>query len=219
MEPQSHCLDVSFNFGPASPIGPDQTKTGPWWDPVSMSVLAPTADVRTSPEFDQRDSEPPIHKQYGDSFEVTDLEAVLAERKIGRLIVTGAQTDGYLGSTLPGAIVRGYDSLLVDDAHTTEDLSASGAPSPDEVIDHTNLYCKFHTEPGREAGTVSTKAVTFSWTHPPTTDGRTVQSLNPSGAGHCGSAARRRGAAASKIASAAQHPSSSAHPYGLALSA
>ncbi|MGZ4591592.1 MAG: isochorismatase family protein [Actinomycetes bacterium] len=112
-------------------------------------------------ELTQAESEPVVHKRYGDSFEDTDLEAVLAERKIGRLIVTGAQTDECIRSTLHGAIVRGYDATLVGDAHTTEDLSEWGAPTPDKVIDHTNLYWQNHTAPGRQAGTVSTGTVTF----------------------------------------------------------
>jgi nicotinamidase-related amidase len=116
---------------------------------------------RYVPELRQDASEPVVHKQYGDSFEDTDLESVLAERKVGRLIVAGAQTDECIRSTLHGAIVRGYDATLVADAHTTEDLSAWGAPTPDKVIDHTNLYWQNHRAPGREAGTVSTEAVSF----------------------------------------------------------
>lgn len=113
------------------------------------------------PELKQDEAEPVVHKRYPDSFEETDLEAVLAERKIGRLIVAGAQTDECIRSTLHGAIVRGYDTTLVDDAHTTEDLSPWGAPPPDKVIAHTNLYWQNHTAPGRQAGTVSTGSVTF----------------------------------------------------------
>jgi nicotinamidase-related amidase len=116
---------------------------------------------RYVPELTQQESEPVVHKRYGDSFENTDLEAVLAERKVGHLIVTGAQTDECIRSTLHGAIVRGYDATLVGDAHTTEDLSQWGAPAPDKVIDHTNLYWQHHTAPGRHAGTVSTGSVNF----------------------------------------------------------
>ncbi|MDQ1753079.1 MAG: hypothetical protein QOE71_4135 [Pseudonocardiales bacterium] len=112
-------------------------------------------------ELTHSGSEPVVHKRYGDSFENTDLEAVLAERKVGHLIVTGAQTDACIRSTLHGAIVRGYDATLVGDAHTTEDLSQWGAPPPDKVIDHTNLYWQHHTAPGRHAGTVSTGSVNF----------------------------------------------------------
>jgi nicotinamidase-related amidase len=112
-------------------------------------------------ELTQDDSEPVVHKEYGDAFEGTDLEAVLGERKVGRLIVAGAQTDECIRSTLHGAVVRGYDATLVSDAHTTEDLSQWGAPSPDKVIDHTNLYWGNHRAPGREAGTVTTGSVSF----------------------------------------------------------
>ena len=113
------------------------------------------------PELTQEESEQVVHKRYGDSFENTDLEAVLAERKVGRLIVTGAKTDACIRSTLHGAIVRGYDATLVGDAHTTEDHSQWGAPAPDKVIDHTNLCWQHHTAPGRHAETVSTGFVSF----------------------------------------------------------
>lgn len=116
---------------------------------------------RYVPELTQEDFEPVVHKRYGDSFDDTDLEDVLAERGIGHLIVAGAQTDACVRSTLHGAIVRGYDATLVEDAHTTEDLSQWGAPAPDKVIDHTNLYWQHHTAPGRHAGTVSTGSVNF----------------------------------------------------------
>lgn len=116
------------------------------------------------PELTREGSEPLIHKQYGDSFEATDLEAVLAERKVGRLIVAGAQTDECIRSTLHGAIVRGYDATLVSDAHTTEDQTQWGAPTPDKVIAHTNLYWQYHTAPGRRGGTVPTDSVDFRGT-------------------------------------------------------
>ncbi|MER6126321.1 cysteine hydrolase family protein [Streptomyces sp. NPDC001795] len=114
------------------------------------------------PELVRRDTEPLVHKTYGDSFEDTDLEAVLAERGVGRLVVTGAQTDACIRSTLHGALVRGYDVTLVGDAHTTEDLTEYGAPAPEQVIAHTNLYWKWQSAPGRHGGTVDTAEVTFT---------------------------------------------------------
>jgi nicotinamidase-related amidase len=114
------------------------------------------------PELVREDSEPLVHKHYVDSFEDTDLEGVLAERGVGRLVVTGAQTDACIRSTLHGAIVRGYDATLVGDAHTTEDLSEYGAPSPELVIAHTNLYWAEQRAPGRRGGTVPTSEVTFA---------------------------------------------------------
>lgn len=113
------------------------------------------------PEVAISESDPLVHKTYGDSFEGTDLEEVLAERGVGRLFVTGAQTDACVRSTLHGAFVRGYDVTLVSDAHTTEDLTPYGAPPPDQVIAHTNLYWSFQSAPGRAAATVDTEDVSF----------------------------------------------------------
>lgn len=114
-----------------------------------------------APELVRQDTEPLVHKHYPDSFEETELESVLAGLKVGRLLVTGAQTDVCIRSTLHGAIVRGYDATLVADAHTTEDLTKYGAPTPEQVIAHTNLYWKWHEAPGRRGGTVETAEVTF----------------------------------------------------------
>ena len=83
---------------------------------------------------------------------------------VGRLVVVGAQTDWCVRSTLHGAFARGYDAILVSDAHTTEDQTTSGAPPPDQVIAHTNLYWSYQTAPGRTAGTAKTEDVDFSGT-------------------------------------------------------
>ena len=113
------------------------------------------------PELKRDDAEPLVEKHYADAFEETTLESVLAGLGVGRLVVGGAQTDECIRSTLHGAVVRGYDATLVSDAHTTEDLTEWGAPPPDQVIAHTNLYWSNHAAPGRTAGTVETKDVDF----------------------------------------------------------
>jgi hypothetical protein len=94
---------------------------------------------------------------------------VLSRLGVGRLIAVGAETDACVRSTLHGAFVRGYDAILVGDAHTTGDHTVWGAPPPEQVIAHTNLYWRYQTAPGRTAGTVKTKDVVFSAPsgHPP----------------------------------------------------
>lgn len=113
------------------------------------------------PELSPAPEEPRVEKSYGDSFEDTELEQVLARLGVGRLLVAGAQTDACVRSTLHGALVRGYDTFLVSDAHTTEDLTEWGAPPPELVIAHTNLYWSFQSAPGRAAGTVTTADADF----------------------------------------------------------
>ncbi len=121
-----------------------------------------SAEWQYVPELVWNEAEPVVHKHHGDSFEATDLESLLAERGVGRLFVTGAQTDACVRSTLHGAFVRGYDVTLVGDAHTTEDLSPYGAPPPEQVIAHTNLYWRYHSAPGRVAATVDTAEVSLA---------------------------------------------------------
>ena len=103
-----------------------------------------------------------IRKEYGDAFEATDLKRVLDEAGIGHLVIIGAQTDACVRSTLHGGFTRGYDTTLVSDAHTTEDLTEWGAPPPAAVIAHTNLYWSFQTAPGRTAAVVPTADVVFT---------------------------------------------------------
>ena len=103
---------------------------------------------RIVPELAPAEDEALVEKSYGDAFEDTDLEAVLAGLEVGRLVVAGAETDACIRSTLHGALVRGYDTTLVSDAHTTGDQTQWGAPPPDQVIAHTNLYWTDQTAPG-----------------------------------------------------------------------
>jgi len=117
---------------------------------------------RIVPELTPDAADPLVEKSYNDSFEETSLEAVLSGHGVGRLIVAGAQTDECIRGTLHGALVRGYDVILVSDAHTTEDQTEWGAPPPEQVIAHTNLYWSGQKAPGRTAGTVATAEVDFA---------------------------------------------------------
>ncbi|GAA0610398.1 cysteine hydrolase family protein [Sporichthya brevicatena] len=132
-----------------------------WVQQTDENLVPDTPPWELVPELQVGAGEPVVRKRYGDSFEDTDLEAVLAGAKAGRLIVTGAQTDACIRSTLHGAFVRGYDVTLVADAHTTEDLTQWGAPPPEQVIAHTNLYWQYQDGPGRTATVTPAAEVTL----------------------------------------------------------
>ena len=135
-----------------------------WVQHTSDELPENTDGWRYVPELQRHESEPVVHKHYGDSFEDTTLESELAQRGVGRVIVTGAQSDACIRATLHGAFVRGYDTTLVSDAHTTEDLSEWGAPPADQVIAHTNMYWTWQGGPGRVAAVVDTAQVEFGVT-------------------------------------------------------
>jgi len=133
------------------------------WVQHASDELRPDSDVwQYVPELQRLDDEPVVHKWHGDSFEDTTLESELAQRNVGHLLVTGAQTDACIRATLHGAFVRGYDTTLVSDAHTTEDFSDYGLPPADKVIAHTNTYWTWQTGPGRTADVVGTADVQFN---------------------------------------------------------
>lgn len=133
-----------------------------WVQHHSEELVKGSEKWRIVAELSPDPAEPLVEKAYGDAFEDTTLEAVLADLRVGRLVVAGAQSDACIRSTIHGAFARGYDVTLVSDAHTTEDLSAYGAPPPEQVIAHTNLYWKYQTAPNRIAGTVKAKDVDFA---------------------------------------------------------
>jgi nicotinamidase-related amidase len=114
-------------------------------------------------ELSPVDGEPVVHKTFGDSFEATDLEDVLADVDAGSLVVCGAQTDACIRSTLHGAITRGYDTVLVADGHTTEDMREWGSPiGVGDAIAYTNLYWSFTRTPDATGSVAPAAEVTFS---------------------------------------------------------
>jgi len=135
-----------------------------WVQHSDEDLVRGSDDWRIVPELTPTGAERLVEKNYGDAFEATSLESELSDLGVGRLVVVGAETDACIRSTLHGAFTRGYDATLVSDAHTTGDKSPWGAPPPEQVIAHTNLYWKFQAAPGRTAGTVEAKEVDFTTT-------------------------------------------------------
>jgi Isochorismatase family len=132
-----------------------------WVQHSDEQLARESNDWQIVPELTPGDAETLLEKNFGDSFEDTPFETALSDLGVGRLVIVGAQTDACIRSTIHGAFVRGYDVTLVSDAHTTEDRTAWGAPPPDQVIAHTNLYWTYQTAPGQMARTVKTKDFDF----------------------------------------------------------
>lgn len=76
-----------------------------------------------------------IAKTANDSFYRTKLEDKLKEFGVNELVITGCATDFCVESTIQSALVRDFDIIVVEDAHTT-----AGRPhlSAEKVIEHYN---------------------------------------------------------------------------------
>lgn len=133
-----------------------------WIQHSDAELVEGSDEWQIVPELRPAADEVVIGKKYNDSFEDTDLEKELSSLGVGRLYVTGAQTEWCVRSTLHGAVTRGYDTILVEDAHTTAESGSGGtALSAEQVIAHTNHYWCWHQAPRRECGIVATSELSF----------------------------------------------------------
>jgi nicotinamidase-related amidase len=69
-----------------------------------------------------------LQKAYADSFYQTALQAELAARNIGHLVIAGCKTDACVEMTSRRAVSLGYDVTLVSDGHTTTNNRFMTAP-------------------------------------------------------------------------------------------
>lgn len=97
-----------------------------------------------------------IAKRYLDSFADTSLRDTLDELGVGRLVICGAATDACIRTTTMRALIEGYDTTLVSDAHTT-DVGPWDLPLPDgrtvsvgaeQMIAFTNFFVEDTQYPG-----------------------------------------------------------------------
>ena len=76
-----------------------------------------------------------IRKTTPDSFLRTDLEAVLKDHGIERVVVCGMHTEFCVDTTTRRALALGYPVTLIADAHTS---AGNAALTPQQVIQHHN---------------------------------------------------------------------------------
>jgi nicotinamidase-related amidase len=116
------------------------------------------------PELVRAPEEPLIHKQFNSSFEQTTLEAELARLGATHIVLAGAATNWCIRATAYGALDRGYDVTLVEDAHTTGtmELGPGRTIQASSVVDELNVAMKWLSYPGRRNGTATAEAVDFA---------------------------------------------------------
>ena len=108
--------------------------------------------------------EPLIHKRFNSAFEQTALDEALARLGATHIVLAGAETNWCIRATAYGALDRGYDLTLVDDAHTaaTLDLGNGMQVAAADVIRDLNIAMKWLEYPGRKNGIASAEAVDFA---------------------------------------------------------
>lgn len=112
------------------------------------------------PELVPADGETRIYKEYSDSFAGTELAAILDDLDIGHLVISGAQTNACVRATTYRAAGEGFDVTLVQDAHTTEDISWDGVElAAESMINDLNLTLQFIDWPGQDVTSAPTSTI------------------------------------------------------------
>lgn len=100
-----------------------------------------SAGWQLAPPFVPAAGEPVIHKTYNSSFAETDLDARMRALGVTRLVLAGAATNWCIRATAYAALDRGYDLVLVSDAHSTEPMKLDDGT----VIPAESIVAEFNT--------------------------------------------------------------------------
>jgi nicotinamidase-related amidase len=134
-----------------------------WVQHSSEELVDGSPDWQWVAELAPAEHEPVLHKHYNSSFEGTALEEELAKLGASHIVLAGAATNWCIRATAYGALDRGYDLTLINDAHTTgamefEDGSRIEA---EDIIRETNIALTWLSYPGRTNGTVTAEELDF----------------------------------------------------------
>ena len=116
------------------------------------------------PELQPAPSEPRVHKQFNSSFEQTTLDDELTKVGATHIVLAGAATNWCIRATAYGALDRGYDLTLVQDAHTTETMAFEDGTRIEaaSVVRELNVAMTWLRYPGRTNGTATANEIDFA---------------------------------------------------------
>jgi nicotinamidase-related amidase len=116
------------------------------------------------PELAPAEGEPLIHKRFNSAFEQTAFETELARLGATHIALAGAATNWCIRATAYGALERGYDLTLIEDAHTTSTLELGNGVTIEaaSVIEELNVVMTWVSYPGRVNGTAKAAEIDFA---------------------------------------------------------
>ena len=116
------------------------------------------------PELVPAAGEALIHKHFNSSFEETTLDAELAHLGATHIVLAGAASNWCIRATAYGALDRGYDLTLVQDAHSTGTMALDDGTriEAENIVRELNLAMTWLSYPGRKNGVASAQDVDFA---------------------------------------------------------
>jgi nicotinamidase-related amidase len=135
-----------------------------WVQHTNQELAQDSPQWQWVPDLVPAAGEPLVHKRFNSAFEQTSLEDELARLGATHIVLAGAETNWCIRATAYGALERGYDLTLLDDAHTATpiDLGDGAQLEVASVIRDLNIAIKWLEYPGRKNGIASAAAVDFA---------------------------------------------------------
>jgi nicotinamidase-related amidase len=135
-----------------------------WIQHSDAELMHDSPDWQLAPELAPVEGELRINKQFNSSFEQTPLAEILSQMGATHIVLVGAATNWCIRATAYGALDRGYDLTLIDDAHTTETMEFKNGTIIEaaNIIRELNIAMTWLSYPDRKNSAISVDDIDFS---------------------------------------------------------
>lgn len=135
-----------------------------WVQHASEELPQGSPEWQWVPELAPAAGEPLVGKRFNSAFEETTLETELARLGATHVVLAGAETNWCIRATAYGALERGYDLTLVEDAHSAAPIAFQDGRRVETagIVDDLNVVMAWVSYPGRVNGTATAEAVDFT---------------------------------------------------------
>jgi nicotinamidase-related amidase len=135
-----------------------------WVQHSDDELVYGSPDWNLVPELAPAEGEVRIFKRFNSAFEQSALDEALARFGAAHIVLAGAATNWCIRATAYGALDRGYDLTLIQDAHTTGTLAFEDGTKIEaaNIILEMNTAMTWVSYPGRTNRTVSAAEIDFA---------------------------------------------------------
>jgi nicotinamidase-related amidase len=134
-----------------------------WVQHANNELVSGSPEWQWVPQLVPAPGETLIHKHHNSAFEGTSLDTELERIGATHVVLAGAASNWCIRATAYGALERGYDLTLVEDAHTTHTMDLGNGVSIEaaQVIQELNIAMTWLSYPGRSNTACKADAVEF----------------------------------------------------------
>ena len=135
-----------------------------WVQHADEELVYGSPQWQWAPGLAPAEGEALIHKHFNSAFEQTELDDQLAKLGATHIVLAGAASNWCIRATAYGALDRGYDLTLVEDAHTTGAMELENGVTIDaaHIIQELNVVMTWVSYPGRKNGAATAEEVDFA---------------------------------------------------------